>query len=439
MAQSLPGYAILVDRQRRVRWVNRIHPSHNWEDVLQSTVDDYSIGRPDAAAAAIESCFLTGQPQRYLAHYGLQEDDERFSEAQALPVAGRDDLVLLLVNDREAAAHVVDRTDRLQEAQEAAGVGYGEFDVVTRSMWWSSSLKRVFGLDVDDDVDMERYFALIVDEDRDRVRDEMHRQAQQEQWHVGYGIRHPNGRRRQVVTFLRQDKDASRSTVLGVTVDVTELREAEGSLRADLATKELLLHELAHRVKNNLQQVLSLVRLYAQRSDDEHVVSVLQEFERHLMAMSMVHSNLLPAAQGERVGLRSYIQELAGRAQQSLPRLGVVDVMGDDIDLDIDAAMLCGLALNELLTNCAKHGADDRAVLVQVRLLREDGRLAIDVVDDGKGFPPSFALRDPVPQRRSLGLVLVRALMDQIRGDLLLPPQPDTGAQVRLWVNLTDP
>ncbi|QUS38053.1 GAF domain-containing protein [Tardiphaga alba] len=186
---------------------------------------------------------------------------------------------------------------------------------------------------------------------------------------------------------------------------------------ASLEEKESLLREVHHRVKNNLQLITSLLNLQADRASDPEVAELFEESRNRIRAMALVHENLYRAGNLARISMRQHIESLCsqlfrvyGTNQQRISlELGV-----DDIQLDLDRAIACGLLVNELVSNSLKHAfVDDREGKVKVSLRsRADGHLELKVEDDGVGFVVFDG------KKRSLGLQLVEDLAHQLRATL---------------------
>jgi PAS domain S-box-containing protein len=229
----------------------------------------------------------------------------------------------------------------------------------------------------------------------------------------------------------------------GVVVDLTErkraecaLRASEAQLRQTLRQHEVLLKEVHHRVKNNLQVISSLLRLQARHVTDARALEVLRESQDRVCSMALVHENLYRAGGLGQVDLADYVGNLAAALARSyFGTAGRVTVRTDVAPrlLDLDRAVPCGLILNELLSNALKHAfPDGRAGEVWVSLNESaPGQLLLVVEDDGVGRPDDLG---PKPAK-SLGLQLVQDLTRQLRGSLLCRA-PSRGSGTRVEVRI---
>jgi len=203
-------------------------------------------------------------------------------------------------------------------------------------------------------------------------------------------------------------------------LDITSRKQAEDRLRASLAEKEVLLREVHHRVKNNLQIISSLLRLQARELDDGRLTEMLADSQKRITAMALVHDSLYRAADLARVDFAGYIRSLARelyRAYGAEARRILFRLTAEDVTLSIDKAAPCGQILSELISNSLKHAfqqdtEDEKRIEVRLRTL-DDGMIELAVADNGVGMPAGL----DVGASQSLGLRLVTMLAeDQLDG-----------------------
>jgi two-component sensor histidine kinase len=195
-----------------------------------------------------------------------------------------------------------------------------------------------------------------------------------------------------------------------------QTQAAEATARS-LREKETLLREIHHRVKNNLQLILSLVRLQSLHQEGNPVADFPARMENRVRAMALVHEMLYGSADLGGVDLSGYIPRLAQAVVKASTQPGGVRLSVDAIParLVLDRAVPFALLLNELVTNACKHCArPDQACGLDVTLRAEGPDLLLRVADTGPGLPPDF---DP-EQSPSLGLRLVATLAEQLGGTL---------------------
>lgn len=207
------------------------------------------------------------------------------------------------------------------------------------------------------------------------------------------------------------------SRIAGSHTDITDAKEASERLNAALHQKEVLLKEIYHRVKNNLQVVSSLLTMQGRSVEDASVRALFDDSAARVMAMSEVHEQLYRSQDLASIDFKRYLSQLLDRLASQHGRHGVrIESMLDDVKLGIETAIPCALIVNELVANAVKHAfAGDAGGRVQVGLRAEfDGGAQLWVEDDGIGLPPGFA---PAGSR-GLGWRLVMGLTNQIGGKL---------------------
>lgn len=199
--------------------------------------------------------------------------------------------------------------------------------------------------------------------------------------------------------------------------DLRERKRMDEALRRSLAEKELLLRELHHRVKNNLQVICSLLDLQSREVSDPRALEKFQESQDRIRSMVLIHEQLYGARDLVAVDMRVYLGLLASNLVQAHvdpPERIRIEHEVDELHLDLDRALSCGLIVNELVTNSIKHafGPVQRGRIV-IRCRRAGARIELCVADDGRGLRE----RERATSGH-LGMELVRALCDQLRGEL---------------------
>ncbi len=213
--------------------------------------------------------------------------------------------------------------------------------------------------------------------------------------------------------------------------DITERKNAEHLLQRSVREKEVLLKEIQHRVKNNLQVVYSLLNLQANQIEDEKVRGPFQESRNRIKAMALIQEKLYQSGDLAFIDFKQYLQHLVSSISQSfkLPRISIaVDVDLENVMLDVITCVPCALIVNELVTNAMNHAFPDNMTgMIRVGLTKNsDGIHVLSVSDNGIGFPEHIDFR----KATSLGLQLVNVLTKQINGTLEL--SVDEGANFHL-------
>lgn len=212
-----------------------------------------------------------------------------------------------------------------------------------------------------------------------------------------------------------------------------ERQRVEAELRASLLEKETLLREVHHRVKNNLQVILSLLRLGSEHLPEGEARRIFEDSHNRIRSMSMIHEALYQSRNIGKVPFHDYVKDLMRElfcAHNAWARGIEMDLQVTPVELGIDTAIPCGLILHELVTNCLEHafpGPEGKGKgtgpapaaagrkWVQVVFRREEQeRLHLQVSDNGVGLPPEGEWR----KKKTVGLSLVLTLAGQLGGSL---------------------
>ena len=228
-----------------------------------------------------------------------------------------------------------------------------------------------------------------------------------------------NGNLRWVnVRLISIEKDNVISYILIIASDITELKKYENEIQDSLHEKEILLQEIHHRVKNNMQIISSLLSIQTRYVDDEESINVLKESQNRVKSLAMIHEKLYKSKNFNKIYLLDYIESLVwdlfysygiekGRIKP------ILDI--DDVKLNIETSVPCGLIITELVSNCLKYAfPDQREGKLEVSLKIVDDFYELTICDNGVGIPEDIDFFNT----DSLGLQLVNSLTDQIDGKI---------------------
>ena len=224
-----------------------------------------------------------------------------------------------------------------------------------------------------------------------------------------------------------------RKKLIGAIRDITERKQAEEQLRASLKEKEVLLQELYHRTKNNMQVICAMLGLQASYTKDEQVLKIFKETENRIKSMALVHQKLYQSKNLSSIDLKEYISELVNLLVKSYVvesnRISPVFDM-DSVFVLIDTAIPCGLILNELISNSLQYAfPGDMEGEISIRLKKtEEGEIELRVSDDGVGVPKDFAFR----KSGTLGFQNVFAIVEhQLQGEVKFDVNNGITCQIR--------
>jgi PAS domain S-box-containing protein len=219
------------------------------------------------------------------------------------------------------------------------------------------------------------------------------------------------------ISMVRDSEDNPLGIIASM-VDITESKKAEEQIRSALKEKEVLLKEVHHRVKNNLQVITSLLSLQAEHIQDPDTLEIFKESQNRVRSIGLIHEKLYQSPDLSSVNLAEYVRSLCNHLMDTYSiRLGKVrlDIDADDILIEVDRAIPCSLIVNEFVSNAFKYAfPEGKGGVISIVLKEEDDIVTLFVSDDGVGLPPDVDFR----KTTSLGLQLVSILVDQLEGSV---------------------
>jgi two-component sensor histidine kinase len=274
----------------------------------------------------------------------------------------------------------------------------------------------------------ETFYDWVHPDDQESVR-----QADEEALRTGkfkaeFRIVRPDGTIRWVLSLgkVAYNELGQAVSMNGVDLNITERKQIEEQLKASLQEKEILLKEVHHRVKNNLQVIASLLNLQSYTIQDPQVQVLFQNTRNRVHSMALLHEQLYQSDNLAQIDFASYVQRLVRHIVDShdAPSRNItftIDIA--KINLRMDTVLPCGLIINELVTNALKHAfPDGSAGEIGIRFAANDiGQCGLTIWDTGVGLPEGLEISR---RTSSLGLRLVNVLTGQLQGSLEVTPQP---------------
>ena len=354
------------------------------------------------------------------------------------------------------------REERLALALEAANMGRWEWDLETGSMLWSDNSEPLLGLPPGSfDRGLEGLLEFVHPDDREPMRQSLTRTLEQGSEHdvefrllrpdAGVGWFRSCGRvffdragrptsttgvvmevtqRRRAEEALRRAHEELEERVSERTAglelanqslqrEISEHRQTEERLRISLNEKEVLLKEIHHRVKNNLQIVSSLLDMQASSIDDQRVLRFFADSSNRIRTMSLIHEKLYRSSDLVHLDLDDYVRTLGHYLLDSYGvgtgRI-VLEIETEPLELEIDTIINCGLIINELVSNAFKYafpGGQSGRVRIELRRWKNRS-IGLCIEDDGVGLPPDLDYR----RTETLGFRLVNSLVRHMQGTL---------------------
>ncbi len=251
-------------------------------------------------------------------------------------------------------------------------------------------------------------------------------------------IRH---RAKELETVVSKRTAELRQTNLDLHNEIKVRQKAESKIKASLREKEVLLKEIHHRVKNNLQVISSLLNLQLPYIHDKQAAGLFKESQDRIRSMALIHEKLYQSPDLARIHFGEYIRTLTKglfRAYRINPSKVVLDVQIEDVFVGVDCAVPCGLIVNELVSNALKHAfpsdyPGQGRIGIQLQKL-DNHEIELVVEDNGVGLPEGFEIQ----ATKSLGMKLVKLLAeDQLQGSLSVEMNRGVTYRVRFPVSET--
>ena len=283
-----------------------------------------------------------------------------------------------------------------------------------------------------------QYIQLIHPGDLNRVVEEVSRNSSEKGVedfaHEPYRIVTRDGKIKWVDdrTHIKRNKKGEIIYYQGVIADITDRKKSGEQIKAALAEKVTLLKEIHHRVKNNMQIITSLLRLQADTIKDARYLDMFRESQMRIQSMALIHDKLYRSDDLAGIGFGEYLKELSAhliRTYAINPDAVTIQVEAADVRLGLNAAIPCGLLMNELVSNSLKHAfPDDRKGEISITLQPvEDDQIVLTVSDNGIGLPDDLDFRNT----KSLGMELVVILAEgQLGGTVELDRTGGTAFKV---------
>ncbi len=323
----------------------------------------------------------------------------------------------------------------LEEAQRIAHIGSWVFDKNTNQITNSEEVYRILGINQQIGVvDFNEAINCIFEEDKSKtievIKNAMLKSVSYENEDR---IIRPDGE----IRFVKvkgepvYNKDRTLKGMRGTIQDITDIKKINDELIKSLGEKEIMLKEIHHRVKNNLQIVSSLLRLQADKIKDDTVVEYFKQSEQRIKSMALIHQQLYRTKDLSRINFREYLSELCSYllfANDATHGRINLKLDAEELYFGIDTALPCGLIINELFTNAIKYafpnGASGSIIL---KLYKDtDDLFHIMIKDDGIG-----ATNLNIKNSSSLGMELVHTLTNQIEGEISITI--NNGTEINLY------
>lgn len=415
-----------------VNETNAMHSHLKREEMIGRKMIDLFPGIENSSFyLAFKDCMNERKPQQVEDRFVFPDGSEGWYQSVAQPVP---EGIFILSNDitnRKEADLKLKNTlqnlkiseEKLKNALKIAKMGQVEIDIITGDIFWSDEVFKIFERPVKaGQPSFEEAFANIYDNDRERVLTVLQNPLQGKLVEVDCRIYLPEGRIKHLAYILTPIIENGRQMKsVGTIQDITDRKLIEKELQQKIEEREVLLKELYHRIKNNMQVISSLLTLRADSILNEEDREIFLKMKNHVQAMSLVHEKLYQSNNLSRINLGSYIKDLSHslwNAYDVYNRNIQIFYNLENIEVLMDIALPIGFAITELIHNIIKYAfPGNKDGIVNIILFKSnDETINFRISDDGVGIPHS-KLND----NNQLGLMLVRTLIeDQLSGKISL-------------------
>jgi PAS domain S-box-containing protein len=381
----------------------------------------------EALSAIVQQLRAGGEPPPFESAYRTRngETGVNLHAIKAITIRGIVHLLAMSldITDRKRSSEKANQLAAIVQSSEDAIIGKDLQGMITS---WNPGAERIYGYREAEA--LGRPIAMLMPPDREDEGEEIIRRIR-----AGDHIEHYEAVRRtrsggmllmSLTMSPVRDADGKIIAVSTIARDITEKKRAEDAIRRSLREKDILLKEIHHRVKNNLQIISSLLNLQSSRYQDNGILKAFDESQRRVRTMAMVHEQLYRSENFASVDFGENLRRITMELASAYGRTGIrLDLNIEPVTLSIDSAIPCGLIANELLSNALKHAfpdGRDGTITITLRMIgAEMAQLAIS--DDGVGFPEG---KRPSGTPTTLGMTLVTSLAEQIDGSLTCSPSP---------------
>jgi PAS domain S-box-containing protein len=343
---------------------------------------------------------------------------------------------------------------RLELATRSSGIGVWDWDVIDNELIWDDRMLALYGLTrANFPGGVAAWERGLHPKDRDKAVEEIQAALRGDtEWDTEFRVLHPDGTVKHIKAkgMVMWDAEKKPVRMLGVNYDITERKHMEyqlrrynarleneveertASLNASLKDKEMLLKEVHHRVKNNLQVIVSMISLQKEGISDDAALTVFRDCEGRIRTMALIHDKLHQSSNFSTIDFGEYIDDLISELFHTY------NVGGRNIDysvdinvgqVDLDMSISCGLIINELVANALKYAFPVKGGSISISFTKmRDCSMVLVVKDDGIGVQKELNTRES----RSLGVRMVYDLVvRKLKGTVELDTQNGTCWNIR--------
>ena len=394
----------------------------------EDKVKGFQVGAVDYITKPIQKDETVARVMTHLRLKELNENLEQLIEQRTRALERANEQLKKEIADRKQVEKALKKSEeRFELAMKFANDGLFDWDLEHEQIYFSPGWKRMLGYEDHEILNEFSEWERLTEKDGviaslDMVDEIL--EGKRHRFENEFKMLHKDGHwvdilSRANVVFDEQGKGVR---VVGTHVDISDRKRNELQIKSSLKEKEVLIQEIHHRVKNNMQVIISLLKLQADRIADEQFRVMFLESQSRIYAMAAVHETLHQSDNLARIDLAAYLSKLGKTVLQTYnTNSGEINLIleVEPIELKLELSYPIGLVFNELMSNTLKH-AFTRGGVREIRIyggITADNKVNLVISDDGVGLPADFDWR----AADSLGLQIVRALVeDQLEGSINL-------------------
>jgi len=320
-----------------------------------------------------------------------------------------------ITNLKKAENKIKQLTNRLLLATQLGNIGVWEFDRYSNSVFWEEQMHKIFPDIKTPITGLASVEKMFLEEDRQVLYNILNRIKQGESYMEEEVRIFYKGELRYIRTFTRviRDEHHKMKSLIGVVYDVTSDKQLQQDLKSSLDEKNILIREVHHRVKNNMQVISSLLSLKSYELKEPSIRNVFEGINKRIKAMAVIHDKLYTFYNVSEVDVAEYLINIKDEIQTIYDRKDIeIQIEADEVKMNIDKALLIGLIVSELISNAIKHSfLNSRSGLINVKFISED-KSYLKVLNNGVKIPEN------VLSQKGIGMTLVRTFVSQLHGDI---------------------
>jgi PAS domain S-box-containing protein len=424
---AVPDIITEVDIHKVYIWVNETGLEFFGKDVIGKEASHYFIGIQDTYQR-VQSLFDGDESVTYVESWQRRRDGEprllawwcKVMKDTEGRVIGAVSTARDITKRVQSEQTLLDREALLNEMGKTAHIGGWEWNAKYESIKWTDEVYNIYELPVDQKpVTISAFADYFHPEDKNRIF-ECFDQAIKAGKSFDLELRLITANDRQIwVRVIGKPKQVNEVTtrLTGTIQDITVLKKAWQQIDQSLQEKTVLLKEIHHRVKNNFQIISSLINLQnRQMADDDPMQSIFRSFQSRIHSMALVHEMMYHHQDFSQMHMCYYIEDLVNfmNSIYHIKNKGIeISVSCQDVYLNLNQAVPCGMIISELVSNAIKHAfPDNRKGVIKIKMEKKPPLIRLSVSDDGIDFPAER----PLDKVSTLGMLIVQDLTKQLEG-----------------------